>query len=490
MEVRGCHYIDGRWKHGSESSLVSINPANGDIVWKGSSAGLKEVDNAVMSARAAAVSWASTPLESRIAFLKAFAKELQKNQDQLATAIGIETGKPLWEANNEVIAMSNKVDISIDAYQERCSERREEQKNVINITRHRPHGVIAVFGPFNFPGHLPNGHIIPALLAGNTVIFKPSEMTPLVAEKIIEIWHAVGLPPGVLNLIQGGRDTGQALAQHPQLDGLLFTGSARTGSSLLKHFSTYPEKILALEMGGNNPLVVTKVADVKAAAYITIMSAFLTSGQRCTCVRRLIVPMGDDGDHFLEVLCRMTANITVGFYNDQPQPLIGPVISRAVAKQLLTIQDGLLREGATCLRPMTPLALGDAFLSPGIIDVTQVGDRTDEELFGPLLQVIRVRTFADALTEANNTRFGLAAGLLSDNIAEFEQFSRVIRAGVINWNTPTTGASSRMPFGGVGISGNHRPSAYYAADYCAYPVASMEATHVTLPTNLAPGITL
>lgn len=486
MTVRGCHYIEGRWKHGCGQPFISTNPCNNEVVWSGNSAGPKDVDLAVRAARIATPQWAAKPLEERIQFLRIFAAQLRQNQTQLTEAIAIETGKPLWEAGSEVGAMIGKVDISIDAYRERCAERREAH----HATHHKPHGVVAVFGPFNFPGHLPNGHIVPALLAGNTVVFKPSELSPLVAEYTVALWHEAGLPPGVLNLIQGGRDTGQSLAEHPQIDGLFFTGSAKTGLYLSKVFSAAPNKILALEMGGNTPLIVTQVADIKAAAYLAILSAFLTSGQRCTCARRLIIPIGEIGDRFLQELCLMASQILVGCYNDEPQPMMGPVITAAAAKQLLTAQEHLLRDGATSLLPMTPLPLSDAFLSPGIIDVTQVGDRIDEELFGPLLQVIRVRSFEEALTEANNTRFGLAAGLLSDDPKEFDTFFNTVRAGVVNWNNPTTGASSRMPFGGIGLSGNHRPSAYYAADYCAYPVASTQTPTVAMPSTLIPGIAL
>jgi len=490
LSIHRSSYIEGRWRPGSGYPLISTNPATGEEIWKGSSASPKEVDQAATAARAAAPDWAGLGISKRIQILQEFAKQLQIYKQDLATAISMETGKPLWEAETEVLSMAGKVPISIEAEKKRCGEIREENKGTLLITRHKPHGVVAVFGPFNFPGHLPNGHIIPALLAGNTVVFKPSELTPLVAERMIELWIRAGLPPGVLNLVQGGRDTGQALAAHPQIDGIYFTGSAKTGESLLKQFGAQPQKILALEMGGNNPLIVTQVSDFKAAAYITIASAFLTSGQRCTCARRVIVPLGKTGDAFLQTLVQMVNKIQVGRYDSQPQPFMGPVISGAVAKQLLTTQELLLRDGGVSLVAMTPMDLGEAFLRPGILDVTQVGGRSDEELFGPLLQVIRVSSFQEALNVANQTRYGLSAGLLSDNREEFDEFYRVIRAGIVNWNLPTTGASSSMPFGGVGVSGNHRPSAFYAADYCAYPVASMEKAKIAFPDSVFPGISL
>ncbi len=490
MDPKGTHYIDGRWKPGNGQPFISVNPGSGEQLWKGCSAGPKDVDAAVNSARAAAPAWSALHIDRRIAFLKAFSAKLTEHRSDLAKIIGMETGKVLWEAESEVGAMINKADISIDAYKVRCPELRDPQAATLTITRYKPHGVLAVFGPYNFPGHLPNGHIIPALLAGNTVVFKPSELTPLVAQRTIEIWLEAGLPTGVLQLVQGGRDTGQSLAQHPQIDGLLFTGSAKTGQSLSKQFGAQPEKILALEMGGNNPLIVTSVSNLKAAAYMTILSAYLSSGQRCTCARRLIVPHGEQGNAFIASLRAMIPLIQVGKYDDTPPPFMGPVVSTATAKQLLTAQDQLLQAGAEPLIPMTSMQLGDAFLKPGLIDVTQVGERSDDEIFGPLLQVIRVADIKAAIEEANRSQYGLSAGIFTDSRKEFDTFYHAIRAGVVNWNQPLTGASSRMPFGGIGMSGNHRPSAFYAADYCAYPVASMEADDMKMPSKIAPGIDL
>jgi succinylglutamic semialdehyde dehydrogenase len=167
---------------------------------------------------------------------------------------------------------------------------------------------------------------------------------------------------------------------------------------------------------------------------------------------------------------------------------MGPVISSTAAQRILVAQDDLLKRGATSL--VTTRRLDDrAMLSPGIIDATGI-DRSDVEIFGPLLQVIRVASFDEAITEANNTRYGLAAALFSDDRALYERLFRKIRAGVVNWNRPTTGASGALPFGGIGRSGNHRPSGYFAVDYCAYPVASMESQTLTIPKALTPGIVL
>lgn len=483
-------YIDGQWLAGQGEALQSLNPVSQAVVWQGQAASLAQVEHAAQAARQAFPAWASRSLELRIELLQAFADRLKARADELAHCIGEETGKPLWEASTEVTSMVNKVAISVQSYRERTGEKSGPLADATAALRHKPHGVVAVFGPYNFPGHLPNGHIVPALLAGNCVLFKPSELTPKVAQLTVQCWAEAGLPPGVLNLLQGARETGMALAANSGIDGLFFTGSSATGNLLHRQFAGQPGKILALEMGGNNPLVVEQVEDLDAAVYTIVQSAFISAGQRCTCARRLLVPEGEWGDRLLARLVQVCAAIEVGEFDRQPAPFMGSVISLAAAQALLAAQQQLLERGAVSLLAMTQLRADTALLSPGIIDVSQVQQRSDEELFGPLLQVVRYGDFDAAIEEANATAYGLAAGLLSDSAERYQQFWLRSRAGIVNWNRQLTGAASSAPFGGVGGSGNHRASAYYAADYCAYPVASLEAPAVSLPATLSPGIRL
>lgn len=483
-------YIGGHWVTGEGEVMQSLNPVSQQSVWTGQAASAAQAGQAVQAAREAFAGWATLALSQRISVLEAFAASLKQHAQSLAHCIGEETGKPLWEASTEVASMINKVAISIQSYRERTGEKSAPLAEASAVLRHKPHGVVAVFGPYNFPGHLPNGHIVPALLAGNTVVFKPSEQTPKVAEMTLRCWIEAGLPAGVLNLLQGGRDTGVALAAEPGLDGLFFTGSSGTGNALHRQFAGRADKILALEMGGNNPLVVEQVADLDAAVYTIIQSAFISAGQRCTCARRLIVPQGAWGDRLLERLIDVSSQLQVGAFDQDPPPFMGSVISLDVAQALLDAQAQLLAKGALALLAMTQPDPQSALLTPGLLDVTAVADRPDDELFGPLLQVIRYASFDDALREANATRYGLAAGLLSDSADRYQQFWLHSRAGIVNWNKQLTGAASTAPFGGVGASGNHRASAWYAADYCAYPVASLEVDRLSLPASLSPGITL
>ncbi len=483
------HWIGGNWRAGDAGEFSTTNPANNAPVWRGRAASTKMVDAAIQAASQAFPAWADLEVAERAHYLKEFARLLGEQKSALAHTFGFETGKPLWEALTEVATMIGKIDISLRAHEARTGTQRTPHPDGEAVLRHRPHGVVAVFGPYNFPGHLPNGHIVPALIAGNCVIFKPSELAAASAEATVRIWEQAGLPPGVLNLLQGGRETGMALAAHPGIDGLFFTGSSATGHALHRQFAAQPQKILALEMGGNNPLIVGTLKKHDAALHHIVMSAFLSAGQRCTCARRLLVPAGSENDRLIKRLIDTAAQLRVGRFDDSEQPFMGALISRQAADRLLAAQADLQSRGAKTLLEMKRLQPDTALLSPGIIDVTGI-DAPDEEYFGPLLQIIRYPNFDDALEKANATRYGLAAGLLSENVAEYEHFRRRIRAGIVNWNRPLTGASSAAPFGGIGASGNHRPSAYYAADYCAYPQASLESEVLTLPEKLSPGLHL
>jgi succinylglutamic semialdehyde dehydrogenase len=481
-------FTNGKWKKGSGPIFTSHNPANNEVVWEAPSALPSEVDEVMRNAKAAFSGWAKLTTDERLEYLNRYGDILNAEKSNLAEAISKETGKPLWDSKSEVDAMILKIGISVEAYGRRCAGMMRNHNSLRSVTRHKPHGVVGIMGPFNFPGHLPNGHIIPALLAGNTVVFKPSELTPLVAELMIKYWEKANLPKGVINLIQGGHETGKALVEHPHLNGLFFTGSYKTGRWLSEIFGKQPQKILALEMGGNNPLVVSHISDPDLAAFLTIQSAYLSAGQRCTCARRLIVVKNEKGEQFINSLIQMTQKIVVGAYTDIPEPYMGPVITEKQALNLLEAQDHLAAMGAKVLVEMQHLSPKTGFLSPGLIDTTFVAKKPDEEFFGPLLQLIWVQNLKEAIQEANQTKFGLTAGLLSDRQEEYDEFYRTVKAGLINWNTQLTGASSSAPFGGVECSGNYRPSAYYAADYCSYPVASQETPHMHAPSVLPPGL--
>ncbi|RLM12408.1 succinylglutamate-semialdehyde dehydrogenase [Gibbsiella quercinecans] len=480
--------INGAWLAGHAAAFAKHDPVSGQRLWQANAADADDVAAACAAARRAFPAWARMPFEQREQRVKRFAELLEQHKSALAEVISRETGKPRWETLTEVQAMVGKVGISLRAYQARTGESHTAMPDGAAVLRHRPHGVMAVFGPYNFPGHLPNGHIVPALLAGNTVVFKPSELTPHTAEETLKLWQQAGLPDGVINLVQGGRATGEALAASPDIDGLLFTGSAGTGYHLHRQLAGQPEKILALEMGGNNALIVDQAQDLDAAVNLAIQSAFISAGQRCTCARLILVKRGAQGDAFIARLVQVAAGLRIGRWDDEPQPFMGGVISLSAVENLLAAQQRLLALGGKALLAMRQLADNSSLLSAGIIDVTGVQDLPDEEYFGPLTTIIRYDDFDQALQIANHTRYGLSVGLVSPERALFERLLIEARAGIVNWNKPLTGASSAAPFGGVGASGNHRPSAYYAADYCAWPMASLESESLALPASLLPGV--
>ncbi|MBT8426439.1 MAG: succinylglutamate-semialdehyde dehydrogenase [Erythrobacter sp.] len=451
--------------------MISTEPATGNEIWRGK---IGDVDEIMERAVKARTGWARESAARRMEFMRRFANEVLKHAEPFAELIARETGKPLWEARTEVEAVKNKVEISISAYAERTGQKKlDSALQGSAALRHKPHGVMAVLGPYNFPAHLPNGHIVPALIAGNVVVFKPSEKTPAVGEFLVKLFHEAQVPEDVIQVVHGGAEAGKALVAHPLVNGVLFTGSARGGIAINRKLASDPSKIVALEMGGNNPIVMLDTPKIEDAAVTIIQSAFTTAGQRCTAARRLVV-LDSMYDEIVPAVTALAKRLLVDEPFADPQPFMGTVIDNEAADMLVQSYEALTSHGAETILEMTRKDDSLPFLTPGIIDSTEIAERPDVELFGPLLQVIRVKDFDEAIAEANNTRYGLSASLIGGEPADFERFWGEARAGIVNWNRPTNGASSAAPFGGIGLSGNHRPAAYYAADYCAYPVASSE----------------
>ena len=483
-------FIDGRWVDGEGVEIVDVDPTNGAVLWSGRGATEAQVDRALQSATKAFESWRLHDGEQRLVILRRYADLIARDKENFATLIARETGKPRWECLAEVGAMVAKVRVSANALSQRCGEQvlEIEGADFVGRKRYKPHGPVVVFAPYNLPGHLPNGHFVPALLAGNTIVLKPSEQTPQSGIFMVERLLEAGLPSGCIQLLQGGRETGVALSSHPAIRGLFFTGSSGVGRAIHRALAGRVEVICALEMGGNNPLVVWRPDDVQAAAVHVVLSAFITSGQRCTCARRLIVPDDADGDALIEAVCARIGELHIGPWDDDPQPFFGPLISEGAANAMVQAWQDLVARGGQPIVELGRLPLSPAALSPGLIDVTAIDAVPDEEIFGPVLQVIRVADFEAALKTANATQFGLSAALIGGSRQDFERFHSSVEAGICNWNRPTTGALSSLPFGGSGSSGNHRPAGWHSVDYCAWPVAATESEHCTIPATLPPGI--
>ena len=475
-------YINHEWRAGRGSVLTSTNPCDGATVWEAPQATPDDVADAVAAARQAQPAWEAVPVATRRAIIERFATLVDAESHALARVIAAETGKPLWEAKTEAASVVGKAQLSIGAYDDRTPT--TSVSATASLT-YRPLGVVAVLGPFNFPAHLPNGQILPALLAGNTVVYKPSELTPAVAAFHVRLLTEAGVPAGVINLVIGGRDTGEALVAST-INVVAFTGSVATGRALHRALAERPDVLLALEMGGNNPLVVANTDDIDATVNVIIRSAFITAGQRCTCARRLYLPTGEAGDEILDRLVEVTDRLLIGSPIDEVEPFAGPVISAAAADHVRRHIAHLVESGGSLLTRVDG-SMGGAFVRPTIVDCTGIAV-ADVEVFGPVLTVHRFDSLDDAFAAAADTQYGLAAGFIGTNQADFDRFQHTMRAGIVNWNTPTTGASGQLPFGGVGASGNHRPAGWAAADFCAYPVATLATPTVADSASPLPGL--
>ncbi len=480
-------FIAGQWQAGQGEAFERRSPIDGRVTLEGNAASHPQVDSALDAANEAFSSWSLRSLDERISIAKRFAELVGERKEELARLISVEVGKPLWEARTEAAAAVGKVANSIEAIQKRRWTTTEQIGSYTAVTRYRPHGAMLVLGPFNLPAHLPGAHIVPALLAGNTVVFKPSELAPAVGQWLMQTWIDAGLPVGVMNLIHGGASTAIYAVQSERFAGVLFTGSHRAGVSIHRALAGRPQTVLALELGGNNPLVVHDVADVRRATITIINSAFITSGQRCTCARRLIVVGHANYDRLMESLQVALPRIRVGNPLSDPQPYLGTLIHEAAAQNMLAAQQQRIAEGCEAIVPMQVVDNHPAKLSPGLLTAgSSLPD--DCERFGPLLTAYVVSDLDEAISMANATQFGLSAGYLGDSEKEYLYFLDRVRAGIVNWNRQTTGASGKLPFGGIGQSGNHHPSGFFAADYCAYPVASLESGDLSEADTLPPGL--
>ena len=462
--------INNEFITGEAEDLVSINPCSQEIFWQGKSASEKQVDAAVKAAKASFKAWSKLKLEERLEYIEKYNKLLEAKQDHLAKLIADEMGKNLNDAQLEVKIMIGKFRTALEAYHQRTGIKEKEIRDSVSRTCHKALGVCAVFGPYNFPGHIPNGHIIPALIAGNTIVFKPSNYVPKFSEEWIKLFLEAGFPDGVINMVQGEVATGQALSNHDDINAVFFTGSSRVGEILHRSMAGKLDKVLALELGGNNALVIDNEVNLDEAVDAAITSAFVSNGQRCTCARRIIL-IDKDGfaDDFLDKFIAKAKEIKIA--EPQKGDFMSCLISKEQAQLVLDKQSEYLQNDAKALLEAKEHSLGPAFISPGIIEIN--GFDEDEEVFGPLVKIYRAKTLDQAIELANNTRYGLVSAIITNNKDNFETFYAEMNTGLINWNAPTTGAMGIAPFGGTGISGNHRPSGYYAADYCAYPVASV-----------------
>lgn len=494
IQPRG-DFIDGRWRRPAapDDTIEVRSPADLDDHVASFPTALAHVDAAIESARRAQAGWERTPLSDRCALLRRLGEELKAREDVLVALLGREVGKPAWEARTEVRALQGKIDITLGEGLELVRGFGREEGRI--ETRFRPHGVLAVVGPFNFPLHLSHGHIVPALATGNTVVLKSSEVAPACAQVYAEAFDAAGFPNGVFNLLQGRGPTGAALSSHEAIDGVLFTGSYATGVRILEANAHRPGRMLALELGGkNNAIVLADVAEDPAlwekTLYDVLFSAFVTAGQRCTAVSRVVIDRSI-ADRFAEELVERARRLVIGHPTDDGV-FMGPLATGAARDRFLEMQEVARQEGAEEL-----LASGTArtkhrghYVSPAVhrVDRSRRDSRYQQtELFGPDLTIYPADDLEHVCAIAEDTDYGLAAAVFTREEEAFEACASRLQVGCLGWNVPTVGASSRLPFGGLKHSGNHRPAGLFSTLYCAWPLAITRGMNVLDHTKLPPG---
>lgn len=437
------------------------------------------VTQAATAAKEAFLPWARLAPEKRLEYLRRLKEVYVSRAAEIAEVIARDSGKPLWESQTEAKALVNKIDITLQHSLQLIKDERVEQAlpGVDGFIRHRPRGVMAVLGPFNFPAHLPNGHIIPALATGNTIVFKPSEFTPAVGQLMAEMFHEAQFPPGVFNVVHGLAETGKRLVADENIDGILFTGSYETGQKIKQATFEHHWKLLALEMGGKNASIVWDDADINKAIYESVIGSFVTAGQRCSCTSRIILHRRI-ADRFIEKFYDTAKKLSIGYWADNP--FMGPLINADAVEKYLRFQEIAQREGAERLMRGKAFDVDGhtgTYVTPSICLVKEFKPESvyqKAEIFGPNVAIYTVDDFEEALKINDSTGFGLVASIFTQKRELYEEMRLRARVGLVNWNRTTNGASSRLPFGGIGKSGNDRPTAHFAVYYCTVPVASLE----------------
>lgn len=450
-----------------------------------------QVDLAVDAARAALPAWRRLGPDARAEHLRRYQGSLRAHLDELAQAISREIGKPPWEARAEVQAMISKVDLVLGEGAAFTQDTRLDE--LPGEIRHRPLGVVAVLGPFNFPGHLPNGQLLPALATGNTVVFKPSDKGILTAVTMARCFAEAGFPPGVFNLVQGAVPIAEHLASHPGIDGILFTGSLPVGQRIVAANAHRPGVLVALELGGKNASLVLDDADLERAVREIAFSGFATAGQRCTATSRVIATRGI-ADALGARLAAAALGAKVG-HPSEPGVFMGPVISEAARQALFAAQRRAVEAGFEALAPGGEVTAAHRgfYVRPAVHraprGVHHLAGYTDVELFAPDLAMLVVEDLFEAITVANTSPFGLSASVFTSSPEAFERCAEELEVGVLHWNRSSAGASGRLPFGGIKASGNHRPGGILMGTSCVHPLGILRPHAPGTPLPTWPGLT-
>ena len=476
----------------TDGEIKDISPSDlNDVVMRVGFAH-DHIDQACQAAKKAYKSWSHLPVEERKSYLMRLKEIFVARAAEMAEIMARDTGKPLWESKTEIQAVINKIDITLNESFKLVQTERipNALPSVDGVIRFKSRGVMSVIGPFNFPIHLPNGHIIPALLMGNTVVFKPSEQTPAICQMYAEAFEKAGFPPGVFNMVHGDGEAGRKLVIHDLVDGVLFTGSYEVGLRIKQETVTHYWKILALEMGGKNSTVIWDDADLEKATYESLLGGFMTSGQRCACTSRIFVH-DKIADQFIEKFYQAAKKLSIGHWSENV--FMGPLINSSAVEKYIRFQEIANRENCESMMRGKVLDLKHKgyYVTPSIHLVPKFDPNSvyqKSEIFGPNVAIYRVTDFDETMDVVNSSGFGLVMSLFSKNQSLYEKALIDARVGVLNYNRTTNGASSRLPFGGMGKSGNDRPSAHFAIQYCSVPVASLEDFTPFDSTKVMPGM--
>lgn len=441
----------------------------------------KNIPTVIESAAQGFKSWRKLSLEERANYLKKFQEQVEKRSDEIAMAIALETGKPLWESKTEASALSAKVNVTLKDSLDRV--RKQTIENVLpHIDGHfiyKPLGPTLVIGPYNFPCHLANGQILSALITGNSIIFKPSEKTIYSSQLLIECFHAANFPQGVVNFINGTAKTTQDILKAKEIKAIFFTGSFAVGKKILESVGTDVSKLVALEMGGKNTSIIHKDTDIKHALPELLRACYLSTGQRCTSTSVVAVHESLEQEfinQFKELAKRILVDHPTKYQID---PFMGPLIDDlALDKYSKSLKLGE-QNGAEIILANQELELkyDGYYISPSIHYLKKTNKDnpfTQEEIFGPNCTFIPYKEIEEAIEIANISDYGLAAAIFTQDKNIYEKCLYDIDAGIINLNRSTVGASSRLPFGGVKNSGNHHPAAVSMIDHTVHLISSLE----------------
>ncbi|MCU0512805.1 MAG: aldehyde dehydrogenase family protein [Anaerolineae bacterium] len=449
------NYIGGQWvlSH-SDVLFESLNPATEEVLAQAPLSTAEDVAAAVAAAKAAYDKWRLTPAPRRGEILFRVAEILKERKQQIAELMTREMGKIVAETGGDV---QEAIDM---AYYMGGEGRRlmgytapVEMPNKFGMALRDPVGVVGLITPWNFPIAVPSWKILPALIAGNTIVWKPGEDVPASAAAFAQVFADAGLPPGVLNVVSGAGATGAALVEHPDVRVISFTGSTTTGLDVYTKAARLGKKV-TLEMGGKNAIIVMDDANLDLAADAITWSAYGTTGQRCTATSRLIVHRQVKAP-LMERLVAKARAIRVGD-GLLPETTMGPLVNRRALDKVAGYMDVARAEGAVIVTGGTrsPLAKG-FFFEPTLLDNVQAGSRIEqEEIFGPVLAVVAVDSLEEAVRVNNGTAYGLSSSIFTENVNAAFRAIRDITTGIVYINHGTTGAEIQFPFGGTRGTGN------------------------------------